>query len=304
MKYLLISLLFVFSLAFAQGFNGTFQNDQGTGQITLQQTPDGGLQGSFTGSNGQMQLQGYADVQGAYGSLMGQEAQLAFQAQLSPDGNTLQMLVAPFGQDGQPDVNAAQQLIYHRVAGTRPIVQNPVPAPTPLPTPNPVPVTPQPLPMPVNPAPNPLPQPAPNTSLGGMPQPPQTPWQGNYQLAVYSQSNPSQKKSGILTIQVTPQPEGNYRSVSTINGQTLVDMVVTAAGIDTATGQEQFPLSWNTGQSSVYGVSGQRSTQNGLTLFSLQSGQDGAQAMYDANGVLVSYRGCISGECTEMRLGQ
>jgi hypothetical protein len=41
-----------------------------------------------------------------------------------------------------------------------------------------------------------------------------------------------------------------------------------------------------------------------MTLFMVQSGQDGAQAMYDANGVLVSYKGCLSGECTEMNLGQ
>jgi hypothetical protein len=436
MKYILIVLLFTFSLALAQTFSGTFQNDQGTGQITLQQAPDGSVQGSFTGANGQMQLQGYVGPQGAYGNLIGQDAQLVFQAQLSPDGSTLQLMVAPLGQNGQPDLSAAQQLTYRRVGvaqlnvpspvptptnqplptptqpvptqpmsdpyigsfsdgyfslqlqgangqyqgvfvvdgqqipvsargdasvltgtlteqdveyvftlslgangivfaidgeqfplqrqagqATGPMSVNPMPTPVPQPTPvSPTPVnlvpTPQPTPvnplsvnpMPVSPVPtppvNPQPVPSAPSSPDGMPQPPTTPWQGNYQIAVYSQANPSQKQTGVLTLQVTPTQDGNFHVVSALNGQTLVDITVTAVGINTATGQEEFPLVWNTGKSSVYGVSGQLTTQNGMTLFAVQSGQDGAQAMYDTKGLLVSYQGCISGECTEMNLGQ
>jgi hypothetical protein len=414
MKYIVIVLV-VFSLALAQNFSGTFQNDQNTGQITLQQTPDGSLQGSFTGANSEMQFRGYVSPQGAYGNLVGQDAHLAFQAQLSPDGNTLQLMIVPYGQNGQPDVNAGQQLIYRRVGAAQPTASNPLsptpntptnPSPlnpqplnsgttnadpfvgsfsdgymtlqlqgsngqyqgvfvvdgqqipvsargdasgltgtiseqdveyvftlsptsngivfaidgeqyplqrqgvqtngprpvNPTPTPTPVPPTPSPIPNP-QPAPTPLPQPVP-TNSDGMPQPPKAPWQGTYQIAVYNQASPNQKQTGVLTLQVTPMPDGNFHVVSTVNGQPLVDITVTAAGINTATGQEEFPLAWNTGKSTIYGVPGQLSTQNGITLFVVQSGQDGAQATYDANGVLVSYKGCLSGECTEMNLGQ
>jgi hypothetical protein len=144
MKYILIVLVFVLNLALAQTFSGTFQNDGGTAQITLQQSPDGSLQGSFTGANGQMQFQGYVNPQGAYGNLVGQDAQLAFQAQLSPDGNTLQLMIAPYGQNGQPDVNAAQQLIYRRVGAAQPTASNPL-SPTPNTPTNPSPLNPQPL---------------------------------------------------------------------------------------------------------------------------------------------------------------
>jgi hypothetical protein len=410
MKYVFVACLFVFSFVLAQTFSGTFQNEGGTGQITLQQAPDGSLQGSFTGANGQMQFQGYVSPQGAYGNLIGQDAQLAFQAQLSPDGNTLQLLIAPYGQNGQPDVNAAQQLTYRRVGVPQPATSNPLsPTPNapidPLPSspqqpinsgmnadpfvgsfgdgyitlqlqghsgqyqglfvvegqqipvsargdasgltgtlteqdveyvftlspgtnglvftidgeqyllqrqalqangPRPVNPMPVPQPTPVSPTPAspvPNPQPIPTTS-NALPQPPKSPWQGTYQIAVYNQSDPNQKQRGVLTLQVTPTPDGNFHVVSTLNGQTLVDITVTAAGMNTVTGQEEFPLAWNTGKSSIYGVPGQLSTQNGLTSFVVQSGQDSARAMYDANGVLLSYQGCISGECTEMNLGQ
>jgi hypothetical protein len=417
MKYMFTILLCVFSLVLAQNFNGTFQNDGGTGQITLQQAPDGSLRGSFTGANGEMQFQGYVSPQGAYGNLVGQDSQLAFQAQLSPDGGTLQLMIAPYGQNGQPDFNAAQQLTYRRIGATQPTASNPL-SPTPNAPINPLPLNPQPLnsgtmnadpflgsfsdgymtlqlqghsgqyqgvflvdgqqipvsargdssgltgtiteqdveyvftlsptsngivftidgeqyplqrqgvqangplplnptplnptptpqPTPVSPTPSPMPNPQPvptmPTSSNPMPQPPQAPWQGTYQIAVYSQASPNQKQRGVLSLQVTPMQDGNFHVVSTINGQTLVDITVTAAGINTATGQEEFPLAWNTGKSSIYGVPGQLSTQNGMTLFAVQSGQDSAQAMYDANGVLVSYKGCLSGECTEMNLGQ
>ena len=131
MKYIFINLLFVFGLVFAQTYSGTFQNDQGTGQIILEQTPDGSLRGSFTGANGQMQFQGYVSPQGAYGNLIGQDAQIAFQAQLNPDGNTLQLLIAPLGQNGQPEVNAAQQLTYYRVGVAQPNVSTPTNQPLP-----------------------------------------------------------------------------------------------------------------------------------------------------------------------------
>lgn len=126
MKAFIIGAIMMVAISFAQGFNGTFQNQQGTGQIVLQQAPDGTLQGQFTGANGAMDIQGNINPQGAYGILSNQEIQLAFAAQLSPDGLTLQMLIAPFGQDGQPDTKAAQQLIYQRVNANQSKTENPL----------------------------------------------------------------------------------------------------------------------------------------------------------------------------------
>lgn len=153
MHYIFISLVFSLGFIFAQGitsqdYSGNYQNAEGTGLIVLQQNPDGSLQGSFSGVSGQMQIQGYVDQEGAYGNLLGQQGKLAFQAQLSPDGTALQFLVAPYGQDGQVDVSAVQELSYRRV-----VTANPNPGPEPIPaSPGSVPAS---LPNPLAPAPSP-----------------------------------------------------------------------------------------------------------------------------------------------------
>lgn len=115
---IMTALISVLSLSLAQGFSGTFQNNNG-GQLSLQQGPDGSIQGSFTGPNGQMQIQGYSDSNGAVGVLQNNQGQLGFEAQLSPDGASLQMLVYPV-QNGQPDYNNAQQLVFNRTGGMTP----------------------------------------------------------------------------------------------------------------------------------------------------------------------------------------
>ncbi len=128
-RFIMTAIISMLSLGLAQGFSGTFQNDNG-GQLSLQQAQDGSLQGMFSGPSGQMQIQGYVDPNaGAVGVLQNQQGQLGFEAQLSPDGAALQMTVYPV-QNGQPDYNNAQQLVFRRAAGMTPA--GGVPTPNPL----------------------------------------------------------------------------------------------------------------------------------------------------------------------------
>jgi hypothetical protein len=171
--------------------------------------------------------------------------------------------------------------------------------------PTPQPPTPQPVPAPEPaPQPEPTPEPDPLSPTGLTPQPPQGPWQGNYQVAAYSQANPEQKQQVIATVQVTPQENGTYHFVFTGNGEVGLDTVVDASGRDVTTGEDQFPLTWNTGQTSINGTPVQVSSQNGMVTLSLQQGQDQFRAQYDQSGILVYLLACMSGQCTEMQLNR
>jgi hypothetical protein len=154
------------------------------------------------------------------------------------------------------------------------------------------------------PQPAPTPEPNPPTPTNLTAQPPQGPWQGNYQVAAYSQANPEQKQQVIATVQVTPQENGTYHFVFTGNGEVGLDTVVDASGRDVTTGEDQFPLTWNTGQTSINGTPVQVSSQNGMVTLSLQQGQDRFRAQYDQSGILVYLLACMSGQCTEMQLSR
>ncbi len=124
MKHFFTLLLLTLGLTLAQGFSGTFQNTQDTGQLVLQQATDNSLQGTYTNDRGSLQIQGSVDsVNEASGIIKGPDVEFAFQAKLSQDGLDLEMLVAPLGEDGQPDYKAVQQLNYRR---TQASAQNPL----------------------------------------------------------------------------------------------------------------------------------------------------------------------------------
>ena len=203
-RFIMTALISVLSLSLAQGFSGTFQNDNG-GQLSLQQAADGSVQGMFSGPGGQMQLQGYADPNGAVGILQNQQGQLGFEAQLSPDGNALQMTVYPV-QNGQPDYNNAQQIVFRRAAGMTPVggVANPLggmPQPGSLGQPGQMPTG----QMPTGQMPN---QPMPPMNTSSQPMPPLNGqigqagnWLGSYQSGPYTivvQSGSGENYSGML----------------------------------------------------------------------------------------------------------
>lgn len=87
---------------FAQQYTGTFADTANGIAITFQQAADGSLSGSVTSGNGQFPLQGQASQQGAYGAVQSAQGVLGFQAQLSADGQWLQINFYQMGPDGQP----------------------------------------------------------------------------------------------------------------------------------------------------------------------------------------------------------
>ena len=252
------------------------------------------LQGANGSYRGQLIVEGQAAPVTAQGNASGLMGEFTV-------GSDTYLFTLQLAQNGVVLMVGGEQTLMQRVQAQLPQPM-PQPAPMPQPTPQPVPQpTPQPAPQPVpQPAPQPVPAPPPATQA----LPPSGPWQGTYQLAVYSEANPSQRQPGTLTIEVTPQPNGTYRVASSLDGQPLVDITVTAAGLDAATGQEQFPLPWYTGQTSLYGIPAQTGFSNGMLLFALQQGSSRAQAAYDPNGVLVSYEACENGQCTTMALAR
>ena len=160
MKLIVAILSIVFSsFTFAHHFTGAYQTQQGL-SISIQHSSNGQMQGTVTAQGVQVQLQGQGSQQGAYGTLSSQQGVFGFQAQLSPDGQMLQMMIFPMNQQGQPDQANAQQIIANRVGqggfGSMPV--SPMPQP-PMPQP----------PMPSAPMPN---SPMPNTPIS--PSPPST----------------------------------------------------------------------------------------------------------------------------------
>ena len=111
------SLIMVLAgVALAQGFDGTFQEPQTGMSITFSQARPGELEGMLTGPNGQFPLQGETNGNTAYGVVASQQGPLGFQAQMSPDGASLQIAFFQAGPDGQP-VAAGPPLTMMRTGG-------------------------------------------------------------------------------------------------------------------------------------------------------------------------------------------
>src|SRR5690554_8085990 len=109
-------ILMLAGVALAQGFNGTFQEPQTGMTITLSQPQPGALAGMLAGPNGQFPLQGETNGDFAYGVVASQQGPLGFQAQMSPDGASLQIAFFQAGPDGQP-VAAGPPLTMMRTGG-------------------------------------------------------------------------------------------------------------------------------------------------------------------------------------------
>lgn len=95
-------ILMLLNVAFATHFTGTYVDQQNGVTILIQQSQDGQLQGSLSGPNGNFQLQGQGNQDGAAGVVMSTQGQLGFQARLSPDGQVLEMDMYQMGPDNQP----------------------------------------------------------------------------------------------------------------------------------------------------------------------------------------------------------
>ncbi|MFA5595024.1 MAG: hypothetical protein WDA15_07090, partial [Trueperaceae bacterium] len=111
--------LLVASAALAQAFNGSFQEPQTGMVISFNEAQPGALTGMLNGPNGQFPLQGETNGTFAYGVVNSQQGPLGFQAQVSPDGQYLQIAFFQVGADGQP-VQAGQTLTLQRQGGMLP----------------------------------------------------------------------------------------------------------------------------------------------------------------------------------------
>ncbi len=100
----------------AQSFSGNFVASGGEMSITFQQGQDGSLTGVITGQTGQYQLQGQASGLGAYGVADSQQGQLGFQAELSGDGQSMQLMFYQAGANNQP-TPASPMIVLQRQAG-------------------------------------------------------------------------------------------------------------------------------------------------------------------------------------------
>lgn len=100
----LIAMLAVLALpvAWAAHFTGTYVDQQAGVTLVLQQQQDGTMQGQLTGPSGQFQLQGQGNEQGAFGTVQSSQGILGFQAQLSQDNMTLQLVFFQADQNNQP----------------------------------------------------------------------------------------------------------------------------------------------------------------------------------------------------------
>lgn len=100
----------------AQAFSGTFVEPQTGMSITFQEPQAGALSGVLNGPNGQFPLQGETNGTFAFGAVQSQQGPLGFQAQLAPDGQSLQIAFFQADSNGQP-VPAGPTLTLQRQGG-------------------------------------------------------------------------------------------------------------------------------------------------------------------------------------------
>jgi hypothetical protein len=244
--YLLALLLFA-SLAFAHHFTGTYQSQNGM-TITIQHDTSGQMQGVISVNGQQFQLQGQGNQEGARGQISSPQGMMMFQAQVSQDLNTLQMMIVQVDAQGQLVQNTAQQLSFQRV--NAPSGPTGPATPMPVPVPNPTPVTPGPMPTPM-PVPTPTPvSPMPTPTPNPLPTPPMptgaSDWSGVYQ-----------SQTLVMTLQGV---NGTYTGVFEVNGQRIPfqaqgDMTYLQGTIQSANGATPFEVGRDGNTAYVY-VSG------------------------------------------------
>lgn len=96
-------------------FDGTFADQQNGVSILFQVGANGALQGTLSGPNGQFPLQGEFGQGYAYGVVQSTQGPLGFQAQLSADGNSMQ--IAFFTMDANNQATQQGQMVLQRMAG-------------------------------------------------------------------------------------------------------------------------------------------------------------------------------------------
>lgn len=111
----LIALVLLLQVAFCQQFSGSFVDAANGITINLQQN-GGALQGVLIGPNGQWQLQGNSQQSSAAGVVQSQQGFLGFQAQLSQDGQMLQVAFYELDANGNA-VGQGQPLMLQRQGG-------------------------------------------------------------------------------------------------------------------------------------------------------------------------------------------
>ena len=109
-------VLTAMSVCAAQSFSGTFVEPQSGLLIAMSQDQNGALTGTISGPNGQFALQGEASGVYAYGAAASQQGTLGFQAQLSPDGQFMQIAFFQSDRNGQP-VQAGPVMTLQRQGG-------------------------------------------------------------------------------------------------------------------------------------------------------------------------------------------
>ncbi len=109
----LIVGVLISQVAFGQQFNGSFVDAANGVTINLQRGDGGVLQGVLIGPNGQWQLQGNSQQSFAAGVVQSQQGFLGFQAQLSQDGQVLQVAFYELDANGNA-VGQGQQLMLQR----------------------------------------------------------------------------------------------------------------------------------------------------------------------------------------------
>ncbi len=129
MKHIAIALTaLVFTLALAQNYSGTYvmQGQKGPVTLTLQQSEEG-VQGVLQGGGVSFKLEGAIDKEGVYGVVYSEQGELYFE--MVAQGDKLQLTLAPFDAEGNPDPDRAVQYLMTRQAGAG--GGNPLAAPRP-----------------------------------------------------------------------------------------------------------------------------------------------------------------------------
>ncbi len=226
------------SAAFASHFTGTYQ-DQARGVTLVIQHGPSMMQGVMLEGSTQMQLLGQGDERGAQGVLKGSQNQFGFQAQLSPDGGTLELTLQQLDPQGQPvPGGATQQFSLQRVSYDAQLPGSQPPGPQP---PAPQPPTPGPTPQP------PTPQPP-------LSQQPSDPWSGVYtgnagQLTVVVQAAAPGGWGGYIELSGTQYPfqalgdasylEGSFQSP---NGSFTFALEQSGGSVNLYSGDVQYVL--------------------------------------------------------------
>jgi len=127
-----VALVWVFIIAFAQNYSGTYvmQGQKGPVTLTLAQSGEQ-VSGRLEGGGVAFNLEGAVDDEGVYGVVYSEQGELYFE--LAVQGNQLQLILAPFDPDtGKPDPDRAVQYLMTRQAaggGNNPLAQPAKPNP-------------------------------------------------------------------------------------------------------------------------------------------------------------------------------